>query len=58
MVDMPYFPKSDLSYEYKCEGCGNWYKVTYPTVSCTVLHPPGTCCHYMEELVKRGKKDA
>ena len=37
-----------------CLVCGKWYEsgasevgVSY-TVSCTVLHPPGSCCHFNE----------
>jgi hypothetical protein len=38
---------------YKCAKCGNTYRSTTGsrTTSCCVIHPPGSCCHYMEELV-------
>jgi hypothetical protein len=35
---------------YKCDGCRNFYssQVGRTRVSCAVMHPPGTCCHYGE----------
>lgn len=41
------------SRSYKCAKCGNTYKTTTVsrTTSCCVIHPSGSCCHYMEELV-------
>ena len=44
---MPYFPIQPKPKPYKCEGCGGWY--FYSNMSCTVLHSPGSCCHYYEE---------
>jgi hypothetical protein len=32
--------------EYKCKVCNKWFAYNIPKISCTVYHPPGTCCHY------------
>ena len=35
---------------YKCSGCGGYYGKSTAQIqsSCTVLHSPGSCCHYGE----------
>jgi hypothetical protein len=42
------------SLEYVCPICGKRFR-TGPggtIVSCAVIHPPGTCCHYGQTEVK------
>jgi hypothetical protein len=52
---MPYFPIKAEPTPYQCEGCKEWYKVpSYGvTISCTVLHPQGSCCHYGEIALEK-----
>ena len=37
----------------RCAGCGKWFEPIpeMQNVSCCVMHPPGTCCHYTEREV-------
>lgn len=45
---MNYFPRqSELT--YTCRGCSNTY--IKGSISCCVMHAPGTCCHYGDTLV-------
>lgn len=52
---MTYFPPKDTTppRPTKCPGCGKWHIPTpsMEMVSCCVLHPPGSCCHYSETEV-------
>ena len=49
----PYFPHIQ-SQEYTCQGCGRRFRKT--GLSCCVLHPPGTCCHYGEISLPSGQR--
>lgn len=53
---MVYFPPvKPVSQEpFKCRGCGKWYVVRaeMALTSCTVLHGPGSCCHFSEREVE------
>jgi hypothetical protein len=37
---------------FQCSLCGDWYGVGPVQVSCTVLHSPGSCCHYGQTKVE------
>lgn len=53
---MTYFPpvKQERIQPSRCPGCGDWYVPTpgMENVSCCVMHPPGSCCHYSETRVE------
>jgi hypothetical protein len=52
---MTYFPPKDTSppTPEKCRACHRWFvpKPGWEMVSCCVMHPPGSCCHYSETEV-------
>jgi hypothetical protein len=52
---MVYFPPIEKATPRaeKCPGCGDWYLPQRGpvTVSCCVIHPPGSCCHMGETKV-------
>lgn len=48
---MTYFPLPAEREPVKCPGCGKWFISPRVGMSCLVLHPPGTCCHYGETEV-------
>jgi hypothetical protein len=54
---MPYFqPLIDGQFVmiYTCPGCQGHFGVGSVTVSCAVLHAPGTCCHVGEHELEPG----
>ena len=52
-VEQERVARESLAKPEKCRGCGKWYVPTegMENVSCTVLHGPGSCCHYSETEV-------
>lgn len=49
---MPYFPELQPAAPYFCPRCEAWYIVLELAISCCVIHLPGTCCHFNEEMVE------
>ncbi len=48
----PYYPPDyDEPTHYYCPNCKATYAVPRVTVSCLVLHQPGSCCHYGERRI-------
>ncbi len=48
----PYFEeRTEEMTAYYCPNCEAWYRTLpgWENASCTVLHSPGSCCHFGEE---------
>ena len=56
---MTVIPQEDvvLLYIYRCPICNGLYSGQPGPwkISCLVMHPPGSCCHYEERELKRGQ---
>ena len=37
---------------FTCSICGGTFKNREYPISCTVFHPPGTCCHYGQDKIE------
>ena len=36
---------------FRCPICNDVYRRGHSNVSCCVLHPPGSCCHYADACI-------